>query len=272
MARKTAMKKDPTVSIAVPQSEKDRLRGLKPGGPSMANGVAQGKPGPLKRLSPGVYRSSSGQLVGSKGQALPGQPSMKDKARNVANIVSGGQGMGDGRDRARQGGLVEAMNQAPQQGQIATRPPAPLGTPPGVGMQQAAEQGQQGPAPLGNMMPQMPQMQQPDMNQFNESFAYEQRQRPNSISGLLQRGGQQQQPMMQNPQMNMPMPELSFEQWKQMQMGQNGYGGQMPQQQYGQPQNMNPNGMAIGPGGQQMTVQQLEQMKAQNLNRFGSIS
>lgn len=118
------------------------------------------------------------------------------------------------------------MNQAPQQGQIATRPPAPLGTPPGVGMQQAAEQGQQGPAPLGNMMPQMPQMQQPDMNQFNEGFAYENRPRPNSISGLLQRGGQQQQPMMQNPQMNMPMPELSFEQWKQMQMGQ-----QMPQQQ-----------------------------------------
>jgi len=226
MARKTAMKKDPTVSIAVPQSEKDRLRGLKPGGPSMANGVAQGKPGPLKRLSPGVYRSSSGQLVGSKGQPLPGQPSMQNRARNVANIVSGGQGMGDGRDRARQGGLVEAMNQAPQQGQIATRPPAPLGTPPGVGMQQAAEQGQQGPAPLGNMMPQMPQMQQPDMNQFNEGFAYENRPRPNSISGLLQRGGQQQQPMMQNPQMNMPMPELSFEQWKQMQMGQ-----QMPQQQ-----------------------------------------
>jgi len=51
-----------------------------------------------------------------------------------------------------------------------------------------------------------------------------------------------------------------------------GFGSQMPQQQYGQPQNMDPNGMAIGPGGQQMTVQQLEQMKAQNPNRFGSIS
>lgn len=219
MARKTAMKKDPTVSIAVPQSEKDRLRGLKPGGPSIANRAAQGQPGPLKRLSPGVYRSSSGQLVGSKGQALPGQPSMKDRARNVANIVSGGRGMGDGRDRARQGGLVEAMNQSPQQGQIATRPPAPLGTPPGVGMQQAAEQGQQGPAPLGNMMPQMPQMLQPDMNQFNESFAYEQRQSPNDISGLLQRGGQQQ-PTMQNPQMGFPTPQLTFEQWKQTQMNQ----------------------------------------------------
>ena len=82
-----------------------------------------------------------------------------------------------------------------------------------------------------------------------------------------QQQGFQRRPMMQNPQMNMPTPELSFEQWKQMQMGQ-----QMPQQQYGQPQNMDPNGMAIGPGGQRMTVQQLQQMKAQNPNRFGSIS
>jgi hypothetical protein len=41
----------------------------------------------------------------------------------------------------------------------------------------------------------------------------------------LQQGGQQQPPMMQNPQMSTPMPELSFEQWKQMQMSQ-----QMPQQ------------------------------------------
>ena len=229
MARKTAMKKEPTVSIAVPQYEKDRLRGLKPGGPSMADGLAQGKPGPVKRLSPGVYRSSSGQLVGSKGQALPGAPSLRERVLETARQAAGGRGMGDGRDRARQGGLVEAMNQAPQQGQIATRPPAPLGTPAG-----APQQDGQGSAPIGNMMGQMPQMSQADMNQFMQNYAYEQPQRPNSITGLLQRGGQQQQSMMQNPQMNMPMPELSFEQWKQMQMS------QQMQQQMSNPQQYQP--------------------------------
>jgi hypothetical protein len=230
MARKTAMKKEPTVSIAVPQYEKDRLRGLKPGGPSMADGLAQGKPGPVKRLSPGVYRSSSGQLVGSKGQALPGAPSLRERVSETARQAASGRGMGDGRDRAQQGNfLIDAMNRAQQPGQIATRPPAPLGTPAG-----APQQDGQGSAPIGNMMGQMPQMSQADMNQFMQNYAYEQPQRPNSITGLLQRGGQQQQPMMQNPQMNMPMPELSFEQWKQMQMS------QQMQQQMSNPQQYQP--------------------------------
>jgi len=197
MARKTAMKKEPTVSIAVPQYEKDRLRDLKPGGPSMADGLAQGKPGSGKRLSPGVYRGPKGQLQTSSGRQLPRPATQPTQASR----------------------LVDAMNQQ-QPGQIATRPPAPLGTPAG-----SAQQDGQGSAPIGNMMGQMPQMTQADMNQFMQNYAYEQPQRPNSITGLLQRGGQQQPPMMQNPQMSTPMPELSFEQWKQMQMSQ-----QMPQQ------------------------------------------
>jgi hypothetical protein len=160
-----------------------------------------------QRLSPGVYRGPKGQLQTSSGRQLPRPATPPGQA----------------------GRLVDAMNQAPQQGQIATRPPAPLGTPAG-----APQQDGQGSAPIGNMMGQMPQMSQADMNQFMQNYAYEQPQRPNSITGLLQRGGQQQQPMMQNPQMNMPMPELSFEQWKQMQTGQNGYGGQMPQLQPGE--------------------------------------
>ena len=179
MARKTAMKKEPTVSVALPNSEKQRL--------GMPTTPSRQKP---QRLSPGVYRGPKGQLQTSSGRQLPRPATQPTQTSR----------------------LVDAMGQQ-QPGQIATRPPAPLGTPPG-----SAQQDNQGPAPLGNMMQQMPQMSQPDMNQFMQPYAYEQPQRPNSITQLLQQGGQQQQPMMQNPQMNMSMPELSFEQWKQSQM------------------------------------------------------
>lgn len=196
MARKTAMKKEPTVSVALPDSEKRRL-----GMPT----TPSDKPLP-QRLSPGVYRGPRGQLQTSSGRQLPRPKTQPTQA----------------------GRLVDAMNQQ-QPGQIATRPPAPLGTPAG-----APQQDGQGSAPIGNMMGQMPQMSQADMNQFMQNYAYEQPQRPNSITGLLQRGGQQQQSMMQNPQMNMPMPELSFEQWKQMQMS------QQMQQQMSNPQQYQP--------------------------------
>jgi hypothetical protein len=225
MARKTAMKKDPTVSIAIPQSEKDRLRTLKPGGPSVSDGVVQGKPGPLRRLSPGVYRSSSGQLVGSKGQALPGQPSMRDRASNAANQAAGRTGMGDGRDRAQQGVLLDAMNRAPQPGQIATRPPAPLGTMPGNAATEAGNLAQ-GSQPIVRQPGFMSQITPEQWQQLQQFFQPASRpQNFDSISQLLQQGGQQQQPIMLNPQMNMSMPQQSFEQWKPMQISQ-----QMPQQ------------------------------------------
>ena len=218
MARKTAMKKEPTVSVALPNSEKKRL--------GMPTTPDRQKP---QRLSPGVYRGPKGQLQTSSGRQLPRPATPPGQA----------------------GRLVDAMNQAPQQGQIATRPPAPLGTPAG-----APQQDGQGSAPIGNMMGQMPQMSQADMNQFMQNYAYEQPQRPNSITGLLQQGGQQQQSMMQNPQMNMPMPELSFEQWKQMQMGQ-----QMPQQGIVAPQQQ------ITPQGQ-MSPAELQAMRNGTFKRY----
>lgn len=179
MARKTAMKKEPTMSVALPESEKQRL--------GMPTTPSRQKP---QRLSPGVYRGPKGQLQTSSGRQLPRPATQPTQASR----------------------LVDAMYQQ-QPGQIATRPPAPLGTPPG-----SAQPDGQGSAPIGNMMQQMPQMSQADMSKFMQSFAAEKQQRPDSITQLLQQGGQQQQPMMQNPQMNMPMPELSFEQWKQSQM------------------------------------------------------
>ena len=98
MARKTAMGKEPgNVSIALPKSEKDRLRG---GGQRMP-----GKPRPmddkgnftdkqsLERLSPGVYRNSQGKLVGSKGQALPKPSPIQNALQGAAQSVGQQAGM-----------------------------------------------------------------------------------------------------------------------------------------------------------------------------------
>ena len=105
----------------------------------MAAGVAQGRAG-LQRLSPGVYRNAQGNLVGNKGQTLPGQrPQQKPQVPPQA---------------------YERYN--PQE--IATRPPAPLGTPPGQ-----PQNGQpMGPSPLGQMQ------NNPNMQQYTPNLTPEQ--------------------------------------------------------------------------------------------------
>lgn len=60
MARKTALKEMP------------KGGGYQPAKPKLAPGLIG--PGPLQRLSPGVYRNTAGQLVGPQGQRLPGTP------------------------------------------------------------------------------------------------------------------------------------------------------------------------------------------------------
>lgn len=105
MARKTAMNKEPNVSVALPNSEKERL-GM-PTRPPMRQ--------QLQRLSPGVYRNPMGQLTTSTGRTLP----MRTRQQQPGNRIA------------------DAMNQQPQQRpEIATRPPAPLGSPAGDSFQQ----------------------------------------------------------------------------------------------------------------------------------------
>lgn len=119
MARKTAMGKEPgNVSIALPKSEKDRLRG---GGQRMP-----GKPRPmddkgnftdkqsLERVSPGVYRNSQGKLVGSKGQTLP-KPS---PIQNALQGAAQGAGMQPA-PRPGQQMSPEAVNAGMEAGNLA---------------------------------------------------------------------------------------------------------------------------------------------------------
>ena len=98
MARKTAMGKEPgNVSIAVPKSEKDRMRtggrNLPGKPPSMDDkGNLTGKQS-LERVSPGVYRNSQGKLVGSKGQALPRRSPIQNALQGAAQAAGQQAGM-----------------------------------------------------------------------------------------------------------------------------------------------------------------------------------
>lgn len=137
MARRTAMSKEPgKVSIAVPDYEKARLNGgMRPMPDSMNNrggfktggesylpeklpnpidnqgNFAQGG-GQLKRVSPGVYRNSQGQLVGSRGQQLRGGG--RQDSNPMQSAIQGaaqGAGMGFGK-----GGSIASALQGAQQG------------------------------------------------------------------------------------------------------------------------------------------------------------
>lgn len=159
MARKTAMSKEPgNVSIALPQSEKDRLAGRKPQ-PSPPLRQA-----PMQRLSPGVYRNSQGQLVGSRGQRLPGQSTPRGQMPSVPTEqqpqMPPPQNVGQGLSA----GLLPAGPQP------SWRPPAPnqpMGQPqqPGFGMYQPLSPEMMASMPWwkGQQFP--PMQQQPAMSQ-----------------------------------------------------------------------------------------------------------
>jgi hypothetical protein len=217
MARKTAMGKEPgNVSIALPQSEKDRLRG---GGRRMP-----GKPRPmddkgnftdkqsLERVSPGVYRNSQGKLVGSKGQALP-KPSPIQNALQGAAQSAGQQGgmlagMEGGRmpagrpgqqmsqqetDAAMQAGnLAESFMAQYPSGNISNQQIVPYPMQIQSGYLPASPSQQQ---PIQDLMYRYPGGTPPDMRLFApynpQGMQNAQQQiaaQPNTVSGLLRRG------------------------------------------------------------------------------------
>jgi len=117
MARPTALRKEPskpTVSIALPQSEKDRLAGRPP---QASPPVRQGPS--LQRVSPGVYRNQRGQLVGSRGQALPRQSPPRGQ---MPNLPTEEQPQMPPRQNVGQGLTTNLSN---GQSQPSYRPPAP---------------------------------------------------------------------------------------------------------------------------------------------------
>lgn len=237
MARKTAMKKEPSkVSVAIPQSEKNRLAkpgNFQPGPAGMAERLAGGvtQP-PLKRLSPGVYRNAQGQLVGNKGQALPGQrPQPRQQpGRSIVNAISqqppqqqqpqqppmappenaaalAGQVAQDLNDPAFNGGMYTTDMGMTREGRPAEG--QQWGNKPYVGDMPQMPRPFMGPKPIGNFSPDQ-------RNQLYQQF--QQQNQPGSVSGMLQQGGQPQQ-QMPFPQMVSPMPQITPEQFQQMQMG-----------------------------------------------------
>ena len=216
------MGKEPgNVSIALPQSEKDRLnRGRgKFLGPTKQPGMddkgnANNKQS-LDRLSPGVYRNSQGKLVGSKGQALPKRSPIQNALQGVAQAAGQQAGMlpapRPGQEMSQQevdsGKLAETlansyMEQYPTSGmgnqQIVPYPQqiqsgylsAPQGQAP-MRMQDlryGSSQGRQ--EQIQDLAYRYPPGQTPNIQAlFNYGQRQqEQQQQPNSISGLLRRG------------------------------------------------------------------------------------
>ena len=211
MARKTAMGKEPgSVSIALPESEKQRLQGRERRMPGKARPMDEKgnftDRQPLERLSPGVYRNSQGKLVGSKGQALPKSSRIQNALQDVASIT----------------GQQANMQPAPRPGQQFSQQEMDAGIQaqnvannfidqynvPGMGNQiqsgyLQAPEGTRFPLPMSNLMYQFPQGQQlqwsdllrypagtpmPNGPEMQQMFQRQQQAQPNTVSGLLRRG------------------------------------------------------------------------------------
>jgi len=180
----------------------------------MAAGLAQKRAG-LQRLSPGVYRNAQGGLVNSHGGALPGQRPQQPQ-KPMAPQQRAPQQVDPNQQSA-----ANYANQAAQnymQQQPSWRPPAPnqdgmrrsmvmpdIGSQGGYPVWNGPGNGPGSPSdvnpwygqsnmqpPMNDLMYNYPQGQAPD---FGSMFRYfeQQRQQPNSVSGILQQGGQQQQ-------------------------------------------------------------------------------
>jgi len=154
----------------------------------IAAGVAQGAG--LQRLSPGVYRNAQGNLVGNKGQALPGQQKQPiPRPSSVVQGVAQGAAFGDQQmpavpqNNPALGVAQQFQFAAPfggQQQQPSWRPPAPNQMQGGIEMPQqqmySPDKGfdsnamSQQQMAFGNMMQQAGQPQQQGFGMANRMF------------------------------------------------------------------------------------------------------
>jgi len=155
MARKTAMGKEPgNVSIALPQSEKDRLRNVGRRLPGKSRPIDDKgnftDKQYLDRVSPGIYRNSKGQLTNSFGRVMERK---QPQGGTMAQALAQQTGM--------QAAPVGAMPD--QQSMDAGQQAAELAADPGAYQQYTADMRNK-PYPMG----QMPQggMSMADINRF----------------------------------------------------------------------------------------------------------
>lgn len=199
----------------------------------------------LNRVSPGVYRNAQGGLVNSRGGALPGQrpqqpqrpPQQVPGRFQPANPSQypGGQQQPATRPPAPNAGQNAGnvpFNYPPQEYYSAVtpnnRPQNPMQLSPNdmrnIGTDRIGNQVWNGPGngpgspndvnpnynpnqqmpPMNDLMYRYPQGQAPD---FGAMFRYfeQQRQQPNTVSGILQQGGQQPQNEQQPQQPQQPI-------------------------------------------------------------------
>jgi len=226
MARKTAMGKEPgNVSIALPQSEKDRLnRGREKFlGPTKRPGMDDkgnvNNKQYLDRVSPGIYRNSKGQLTNSFGRVM-------ERKQRQGGTMAQALAQQTGMQAAPVGAMPDqqSMDAGQQAAELAADPgayqqytadmrnkPYPMGQMP-QGEMSMADINRFGMADIRNMpqqgiqdaMLRLPPGQQFPVNDlayrypigqtpnFGALFNYgqrqqEQQQQPNTVSGLLQR-------------------------------------------------------------------------------------
>ena len=209
MARKTAMGKEPgNVSIALPQSEKDRLRGNMRRMPGKARPIDEKgnftDKQSLDRVSPGVYRNSQGKLVGSKGQALPKRSSIENALQGVSQVMGGQANMqpalrpGQQFSQQEMDAGAQAQNVAESimaqypSGNISNQQIVPYPMQIQSGYLPASPSQQQ---PIQDLMYRYPGGTPPDMRLFApynpQGMQNAQQQiaaQPNTVSGLLRRG------------------------------------------------------------------------------------
>lgn len=168
MAKKGAMRRDPKYTIQPVRDGNGRTAGDSDvlGNTKGARRAAEqlARKTPTERLSPGVYRSASGDLVGQGGRPIQRQP-QAPMAQPTQQVMPQGQPpMEDQFFQPSPGDVGQQVNKPFPMDGLGNFNPGSIGkTPPGWPGGQVTDMMMRYPTLQG--MPQMPQMPQPSVNQ-----------------------------------------------------------------------------------------------------------